>query len=285
MVIRMARPSIAKSDTDGVAATKGRGQELSVRPVRKAYQQAADQIRELILSGELQPGSRLPNETVLALNFGISRATVREALRVLAAQNLIRTAKGTGGGSFVTLPTVDHISEFLGASIGLMTEARDVSLEELLDARALLEIPAARRAAERRTDSDVERLLAAIPEAPLALHAADQFTYNKEFHSVVLEASRNKLLLIAAQPIFSVLQTHLSRSVLGRTFHATINEHHREITAAIEARDSDAAAELTRVHLDFLRPAYEKAWRQSFRKEVAPVEASAKSRRRSPARA
>jgi DNA-binding FadR family transcriptional regulator len=166
-----------------------------------------------------------------------------------------------------------------------MTEARDVSLEELLDARALLEIPAARRAAERRTDDDVERLLAAIPDEPLTLHARDQFTYNKEFHSVVLETSRNKLLLIAAQPIFSVLQTHLSRSVLGRTFHGTINEHHREITAAIKARDSEAAAELTKFHLDFLRPAYEKAWRQSFRKDAVPVKASKSPARRAPSRA
>lgn len=269
----MENPSARKSDISKAAVVLRPGANLAVRPVRKAYQQAADQIRDLILTGELQPGSRLPNETVMALNFGISRATVREALRVLAAQNLIRTTKGTGGGSFVTLPTVDHISEFLGASLGLMTEARDVSLEELLDARALLEIPAAQRAAERRNDDDVERLLNAIPDEPLKLHAADQFTYNKEFHSVVLETSRNKLLLIAAQPIFSVLQTHLSRSVLGRTFHRTINEHHREITAAIAAGDPAVASALMQTHLDFLRPAYEKAWRRSFRTEKVTVDA------------
>lgn len=242
--------------------------------MRKAYQQAADQIRELILAGELQPGSRLPNESVLAMNFGISRATVREALRVLAAQNLIRTAKGTGGGSFVTLPTIDHISEFLGASIGLMTEARDVSLEELLDARALLEIPATRRAALHRTDEELERLAAAIPDEPLALDVRDQFTYNKEFHSLILEACHNKLLLIAAQPIFSVLQTHLSRSVLGRTFHRTINEHHREITKAISVGDPTEAAALMETHLDFLRVAYEKAWRKTFRTENVTLKLS-----------
>jgi GntR family transcriptional regulator, transcriptional repressor for pyruvate dehydrogenase complex len=267
-------PAARKSDIPTTSVTLRPGASLSVRPVRKAYQQAADQIRDLILTGELQPGSRLPNETMMALNFGISRATVREALRVLAAQNLIRTTKGTGGGSFVTLPTVDHISEFLGASLGLMTEARDVSLEELLDARALLEIPAAYRAAQRRDDDDVKRLLGAIPDEPLKLHAADQFTYNKEFHSVVLETSRNKLLLIAAQPIFSVLQTHLARSVLGRPFHRTINEHHREITAAIAAGDPVVASDLMETHLDFLRPAYEKAWRHSFRSEKVTVEAA-----------
>src|SRR5262249_20886659 len=85
---------------------------MSVRRVRKAYEQVADQLRDLILAGELSRGERLPNENMLAREFGVSRATVREALRLLAAQNLIRTAKGAGGGSYVTLPSVDHISEF-----------------------------------------------------------------------------------------------------------------------------------------------------------------------------
>ena len=124
---------------------------MPVRRVRKAYEQVADQLRELIMTGELAPGERLPNEALLAREFGVSRATVREALRVLAAQNLLRTAKGAGGGSYVTLPTVDHISEFLRSNINLLTESRDVTLDELIEARELLEVPAARLAAARRS--------------------------------------------------------------------------------------------------------------------------------------
>jgi GntR family transcriptional repressor for pyruvate dehydrogenase complex len=86
---------------------------VSVRRVRKAYEQVADQLRELILTGQIAPEQRLPNEAALASQFGVSRPTIREALRVLSAQALIRTTKGSSGGSFVTLPTVDHISEFL----------------------------------------------------------------------------------------------------------------------------------------------------------------------------
>ena len=107
---------------------------------------------------------------------------MREALRLLAAQNLIRTAKGAGGGSYVTLPTVDHISEFLHSSLNLLTESQHVSLEELLEAREALEVPAARLAAQRRREADVERLKAAIPPDPLRLAPHDQFAYNSEFH-------------------------------------------------------------------------------------------------------
>ena len=236
-----------------------------VKPIRRAFEQAADQLRELIIRGELPPGSRLPNENVLAREFGVSRTTVREALRLVAAQDLIRTAKGAGGGSYVTLPTIDHISDFVSSSIGVLTQASDVSLEELLEVRELLEVPAARLAALRRRDTDVNALRDSIPEQPLRLDTQEQFGFNKQFHTTLLEACGNSLVFVAAQPIFSILQTHLARSTLGRTFHRSINEHHREITAAIEAGDVAAAEESMREHLHFLRPAYERAWRDEFR--------------------
>ena len=215
------------------------------------------------VGGELARGERLPNENVLAKDFGVSRATVREALRVLAAQNLITTAKGAGGGSYVTRPTVDHISEFLRSSINLMTESRDLSLEELLEARDLLEVPAARLAAERRRDEDLQALDDAINDEMLQLPASEQFTINKDFHSTLIGACGNQLIVIAAQPLFTVLQTHLVRSSLGRSFHVGIHEQHRAITAAIAGGRPDEAEGEMRDHLDFLRPYYERAWKQA----------------------
>src|SRR2546423_3466595 len=146
--------------------------------VRKAYEQVYDQLRELIMRGELERGQRLPGEAELAREFGVSRGTVREALRLLAAHNLIRTAKGAGGGSFVTLPTADHVSEVLQANIRLLNESREVTAEEMLETRELLEPFAARMAAERRTDEDLERLRACIIEDPSELGTERQHTSN-----------------------------------------------------------------------------------------------------------
>ena len=245
------------------------GPGMPVRRVRRAYEQVADQLHELIVSGELARGERLPNENVLARDFGVSRATVREALRVLAAQNLITTAKGAGGGSYITRPTVDHISEFLRSSINLLTESQDLSLEELLEARDLLEVPAARLAAERRRDEDVEALRAAIGDEMLQLPASEQFTINKDFHSTLISACGNQLIVIAAQPLFTVLQTHLTRSSLGRSFHALVHEQHRAIEAAISGgRPAEAEGEM-RQHLDALRPYYDRAWKQAGRSAMA----------------
>jgi GntR family transcriptional repressor for pyruvate dehydrogenase complex len=229
----------------------------------KAYEAVAAELREQIHEGALAQGARLPNETVLAAAFGVSRATVREALRLLAAQSLIRTAKGAGGGSYVTFPSVDHISESLRSGINLLTAAENVTLEELLEARELLEVPAARLAARRRAEEDLQRLRASIPPEPLRLDTEEQFAQNRDFHSVVIDAAGNTLLSIAAQPVFRVLQTNLARSSLGGRFHRVINDHHRAIAAAIESADERTAEREMRSHLEFLRPFYEQAWRHA----------------------
>jgi DNA-binding FadR family transcriptional regulator len=222
----------------------------------------AEQLRALVVEGTLQPGSRLPNEAVLAREYGVSRATLREALRSLAAQSLIRTAKGAGGGSYVTLPSVDGVSSFLHSSLSLMAEAEDVTLDELLEARELLEVPAARLAAGRCGEEELERLWETIPPEPLRLGTSRQFVYNQDFHALVIGSCRNSLLAIAAQPIFGVLQRNLARSQLGARFHRAINDQHRAIAAAIEAGDAEAAGGEMHAHLAFLRPYYERAWRR-----------------------
>jgi DNA-binding FadR family transcriptional regulator len=187
---------------------------------------------------------------------------VREALRSLAAHDLIRTAKGAGGGSYVTLPSADGVAGFLHSSIALMADADDVTLEELLEARELLEVPAARLAAGRRSEEELDRLRASIPDEPLRLGPDQQFVYNQDFHHVVLDGCGNTLLSIAAQPIFGVLQRNLARSKLGARFHRAINDQHRSIAAAIADGDAEAAGGEMHEHLEFLRPYYEQAWRR-----------------------
>src|SRR5438105_3541510 len=87
--------------------------QLGVRPIRLAFQQVADQLRELIVHGELGPGTRLPSEPELATQFLVSRSTIREALRMLSSQQLITTSRGVGGGSYITHPEPEAISRVL----------------------------------------------------------------------------------------------------------------------------------------------------------------------------
>lgn len=236
---------------------------IGIRPVRKAYEQVADQLREAVAAGKLLPGDRLPPESALASQFGVSRATVREALRALAAQNLIRTGRGAAGGSFVSVPTITHVSDFLHANIGLLTGSDRVTLADLLEARDFLEVPSARLAAERRTAQELAQLDAAIPAELARLSSVEQYAFNRDFHWCLLEASHNPLLAISARPIYSVLHAHLAPISLGVEFQQAVWEQHHRILAAVQDGDATRAEQEMRDHLAFLRPAYMQTWRKS----------------------
>lgn len=257
----MARRQEARLATERLAAPAQPG-------ARRTYEQVADQLREGILSGRLARDERLPTEMELAAELGVSRATVRESLRLLAAQGLIRTSKGAGGGSFVTVPSIDHISSSLSSNIALLADARDLTLEELIEARMLLEVPAARLAARRRVEGDVERLRDAIPADEPRLDVQTEFVHNRDFHATLIECCGNTVLQIAAQPVFSALQTSLSRSGLGRQFHRSIHAHHVLIADAVHAGDEDGAAREMHDHLAFLVPYYERAWKKKERRRT-----------------
>jgi DNA-binding FadR family transcriptional regulator len=236
--------------------------DITPGPTRgsKVYEDVARELRSLILQGELAPGERLPREADMAEQFGVSRATIREALRLCAGQDLIETAEGSSGGSFVARPSSGRISDSLRSGLDLLMEAEEISLDELLEMRLLLEVPAARFAARRRTGAELDRLAASSPIELLELSATDQFHANEEFHSILIEASGNVLLSIAARPIFAVLQRSLGRSSLEPGFHRAINEHHHRIHAAIAAGNPREAERSMVDHLEFLRPFYERAW-------------------------
>jgi DNA-binding FadR family transcriptional regulator len=227
--------------------------------VRQAYEQVADQLRAHILSGDLPPDHRLPSEEELGREFGISRTTVREALRSLAAQGLVRTARGASGGSFVMRPTPEHIADHLRVNVNLLVQAGDVSLEQFLEVRGELEILATRLAAQRRTEEQLELMRAAVPGAAVGSTVQPRYEH-RDFHSLVCEASGNTLLIVTTEPIFSVLHGRIRQAGLPEAFFRGLDDDHARILAAIESGDSDAAAEAMADHLEFLRPTFEKVW-------------------------
>ncbi len=228
-----------------------------VQPVLSAYRQVADQLRALIVTGQIRPGERLPPEASLANLFGVSRGTVREALRELSAQALVETSRGAAGGSFVTQPDPESVSEFLESRFGHMSGLDMVSLPDMLQVREMLEIPIARLAAENRTEQHLDMLRSSI-----GIRTTDDYRRTltddgpPHFHTTLLHAAGNPLVSIMAPPVFRVLQLRYLRDD-PPDFWRLVSDEHETILVAVTDRDADAAEAMMRKHLQSLRAAYE----------------------------
>src|SRR5919106_6507674 len=254
---RPQNPRASRSAALEQPAASGKGSPLAVAKVRPGYQQVADQLRELILEGRINAGQQLPTESELTDMFGASRSTVREALRILSSQNLIVTARGAGGGTFVSRPEPRYVSDFLEASFGLLSDSEHLTVDHLLEAREILEVPAAGLAAVRRTEEHLAVLRSCFPVRAEDASRAHLFEGNVRFHITIVEAAGNMVLPVITRPIFSVLRTRFLRDAAPPAFWKRVARDHREILAAIEAEsEADARAQMER-HLENLRPTYE----------------------------
>ena len=231
--------------------------ESMVRPVQSAHRQVADQLRALIVTGQIRPGERLPSEPNLAGMFGVSRGTVREALRELSAQSLVETSRGSAGGSFVTQPDPESVSKFLESRFGHMSGLNMVTLPDMLQVREMLEIPIARLAAENRTEQHLDMLRSSI-----GIRTTDDYRRTltddgpPHFHTTLLHAAGNPLLSIMTPPVFRVLQLGYLRDD-PPDFWQLVSDEHEAILVAVADRDADAAETMMGNHLRSLRSAYE----------------------------
>lgn len=214
----------------------------------------ADALRARILTRELRPGDRLPIEPDLAEEYGVSRSTVREALRVLTSQGLVSTWRGVQGGSFVTCPEPAQISDYLHGSLGLLAESRNVGIDALLEARDVLEVPAAGMAALRRTPAQLEELRATLYE-PAAETVEQRIRLSRRFHEVMLYAAASPIVESLAGPVFRVLYERLIDRVPRTGGPITMESDHQLIFDAIAAGDAEVACAEMRSHLQKLRPA------------------------------
>jgi DNA-binding FadR family transcriptional regulator len=232
---------------------------------RAVYETVASDLQARIMSGELKPGDRLPAEPVLCAQYGLGRSTVREALRFLASRDLIVTTRGTQGGSFVTQADPALISKQMQNGIRRLTSHADISAENLLEVRRLIEVPAAGLAAARRTTEDLaglrNSLEAVSKKNPLAILESNRFV-----HRMVLSAAHNPMLEIVAMPIFEVLGTQFRRDHVPSRFWEKVHADHVEMVVAIAAGDSAGAQALAARHLEYLQPLYSKSKRKAATK-------------------
>lgn len=225
-------------------------QPLRVSPTRTSDELAAH-LRQRIRSGEIPVGSRLPSQRDLAAHLEISRQSVQEALAVLEFEGYVETRRGAQGGSFVREPETSD--EFWVARL----QASIVDLDEVLDYRLAIERQVVILAAERRCDSDVERMREAIDAIPIGeadpVRRRQRFRQaDSAFHMGLAQAAGNVRLLRAVRETRAELFILTDRIPYVETLEATRAEH-LAICAAVGDRDGEAAAEALAIHIDETR--------------------------------
>jgi GntR family transcriptional repressor for pyruvate dehydrogenase complex len=228
---------------------------VSAKPIRGASEQVAVMIQHHIQREGLGPDDFLGREEDLAAEFGVSRPTLREALKLLASGSLIRANKGPGGGIFVARTAEQGISRSVSDSIAMMLETGAVTLEELLDARLMFEVPLAGQAAQRADATTVGRLRAAV-EAEAAADAGDLEALaaaDGEVHRTIAAAAGNSIAEALIGWVVEVLQPSLVTTLHGAVLQSAIVEQHEALLAAIEKGDRARAERAMKDHLLYLR--------------------------------
>ncbi|MGY6657036.1 FadR/GntR family transcriptional regulator [Amycolatopsis sp. TRM77291] len=218
-----------------------------VAPVR-AYQRVVEQIEEAVFSGRIKPGDRLPSERELMVQFDVGRSTVREALRVLQAAEMIRSRPGDPRGPEVLAAS----PAALHRSMHRLARADHIGLSELLQFRMVLDGSAHLLAAQLRTDAHLAELGTALEamRAGVSKGFAEFSHADVAFHEAIARATGNPLLVISGEVVRGVvleliedkLEHADDRTALMRNWLA----HHEEVLGAIRDSDGERASRLAK---------------------------------------
>lgn len=219
---------------------------------QRAFEQVLQQIVDLMVSGELRPGDRLPAERQLSDMLGISRPSLREALRVLDAMGMIESRRGAGAASGTVI--AERPGDSLSTLLRLHLALSHFSVDDFLEVRRTLEGSSVRRAATARTDEDLSALRALV--STMKRNKADReafFAADAEFHVRIATIAGNQLatyLMQAIRDAMTVEMVQLSDAWGDWDDLAKIAvSDHERIVRALAKADADAAERAVREHL------------------------------------
>ena len=218
------------------------------RPVK-----VSEEIKTWVVDRDLKQGDRLPNEAEMIAIFGVSKGTVREALRILEAEGLISTRTGPGGGSFVNKVTVEHAKSLLANYFYF----EQLSLSDFYQLRKILEPELAANLAGKLTEeqlNELDALTASLPEpATSAQEEKEQHIASLRFHQRLAEFAENRLLgFVIAFMARSLTDLTVYRRLYDPPNHELAmkgREHQQRLVRALRQGDADAAREIMASHM------------------------------------
>jgi DNA-binding FadR family transcriptional regulator len=219
-----------------------------------AAQLVADAIRRQIVTGELRDGASLPPEQALIDQYGVSRPTFREALRILQSEALISIRRGSRGGATVHAPQVDPVAR----QAGYLLQHQHTSLADVFDARLVIEPPAAGMLAGRRSAERLAELEQALAEERAAVGDPAAFARaSARFHEQVVKLAGNNTLALFTGILGEIIDAHTETVMMGAHDPATsgrdsgvAHRSHERLVELVAAGDSKGAAEHWRAHME-----------------------------------
>ena len=226
----------------------------------KTSELIAAQLRRQIVRGAVRPGEKLPPETELMGQFGVSRPTIREAFRILETERLIVVRPGSRGGAQVAAPDPTVAARY----VGLLLQMQGATINDVYEARMISEPPCARLLAERRTDEDLEKLTQVVDELKAEVAAKkpfipDPYTWSRltyRFHELILEGCGNKTMAIQGAVLQDIVATHLRTTIAQRDDNDTDERFQRvirsytKLIALVKAGNAAAAEKHWRSHME-----------------------------------
>jgi Transcriptional regulators len=252
--------------------------EVSFGPVVTASvaAQISEQIRDSILTGRLRVDDRLPTEDELARQFNVSRPTIREALKRLAAQHLVRSRRGPTGGTFVNRPSLDDLNTNLSGASTLLVSLGEFDADSILEAREELELICVRLAAHRRSD---EHLAAMAEEIAIQkrgdISDVDFCASDVRFHRLIADASANTVIRFLMHAVVEALQPIENMIIVRVRQRESIVAHHVELLEAIKAQDADRAKRGLVAQMAYIRRQFFEADQARGKRRASPAKPGA----------
>jgi GntR family transcriptional repressor for pyruvate dehydrogenase complex len=228
----------------------------------RLYEQIVKQIEASIEKGAMKPGDKLPAERELAVQFGVSRTAVREAMKALREKGLVEAFPGRG--TFITSETSNSIRLTFDRMI--RDDQREGTMH-LVEVREILEPEIAAMAATRATEEDREELRRAVSIMDKAKSDADQYIEaDLDFHLALAEAAANPIILSLIDSIVGLLREQRMSIFKVKGGPERGQYHHKLVLEAIENRDPVAARAAMLAHLGQVRQDFSSAATKPNRK-------------------
>lgn len=221
----------------------------------KVYEQVIDDIKNKIKSGEIKKGDRLPSERELSEALGVSRTSIREAIRALEVIGLVESRRGAG--NYIKTNFEDSLFE----PLSVMFMLQESSPREMFDVRESLELQCARLSAKNIQDNELALLAAILDRMYLAENEEESLELDIKFHYIVAKASRNVLLINVLEVISQLMDEFIKKFRMqilhvGNTKESLL-EIHENLYRALKCRDEAKVYNAMKEHFNLIRKAYD----------------------------